>query len=99
MRPISVLARWIVDKRVVSLRWHGEYLLPMFQFQRTDMAVRRAVTDVLEEFDGTFEDWDLAAWFALPNDWLEGVAPIDLLDAAPAAVRQAARADRFIARG
>jgi len=98
-QPISMLARWIVERRVVSFGWRGEYLLPMFQFDRADMAVRRPVSAVLDEFDGTFDDWDLATWFALPNTWLGDDAPVDMLPRNPHAVLEAARADRFIARG
>jgi hypothetical protein len=98
-QPISMLARWIVDRRVVSFGWHGQYLVPMFQFDRADMTVRRHVSTILDEFEGTFDDWDLATWFALPNAWLGDDAPVDVLPLDPHAVLQAARADRFIARG
>ena len=98
-QPISMLARWIVERRVVSFAWHGAYLLPMFQFDRADMTVRHLVSAVLDEFDGTFDDWDLATWFALPNAWLGDDAPVEVLLLDPYAVLQAARADRFIARG
>jgi hypothetical protein len=98
-QPIAMLARWIVERSVVSFAWHGDYVLPMFQFDRSDMTVRPAVSAVLDEFDGTFDDWDLTTWFALPNSWLADVAPIDVLDGDAGGVLQAARADRFIARG
>ncbi|MFI5179557.1 MAG: hypothetical protein ACHQO8_13385 [Vicinamibacterales bacterium] len=98
-QPISMLARWIVERRVVNFGRQGEYLLPMFQFDQADMGVRRSVSAVLDEIDGTFDDWDLASWFALPNAWLGDAAPVDVLPRDPHAVLQAARADRFIARG
>jgi hypothetical protein len=98
-QPISMLARWIVERRVVSFGWQGDYLLPMFQFDRADMNVRPPVSAVLDEFDGTFDDWDLATWFALPNAWLGDNAPVDALEQDPLSLLQAARADRFIARG
>jgi len=98
-QPISMLARWIVERRVVSFGWQGEYLVPMFQFDRTDMGVRHSVSAVLDELDGTFDDWELASWFALPNTWLGDDTPVDVLRRDPHAVVQAARADRFIARG
>jgi hypothetical protein len=94
-----MLARWIVERRVVSFGWHGEYLVPMFQFDRADMTVRRPVSAILDELDGTFDDWDLATWFALPNTWLDDEAPVDVVLRDPHATLQAARADRFIARG
>jgi hypothetical protein len=98
-QPSSMLARWIVERRVVNFGWKGEYLLPMFQFDKADMTVRRHVSRVLDEFDGTFDDWDLATWFALPNTWLGDDAPVDALPLNPHGVLEAARADRFIARG
>jgi hypothetical protein len=98
-QPISMLARWIAERRVVSFGWQGEYLLPMFQFDPASMGVRRPVSAVLDEFDDTFEDWDLTSWFALPNNWLGDEAPVDILPRDPHVVLQAARADRFIARG
>jgi hypothetical protein len=98
-QPISMLARWIVERRVVSFGWQGEYLLPMFQFDQADMGVRRSVSAVLDEFEDTFDDWELASWFALPNGWLGDDAPVDMLLRDPQAVLQAARANRFVARG
>jgi len=98
-QPISMLARWIVERRVVSFEWHGETLLPMFQFDRADMSVHRDVAAILDELEGTFDDWELATWFALPNAWLKDRSPVDVLALDPNAVRHAARADRFIARG
>ena len=98
-QPISMLARWIVERRVVNFGWRGEYLVPMFQFDRADMGVRQQVSAVLDEFGRTFDDWELASWFALPNTWLGDDTPIDVIRRKPHAVIQAARADRFIARG
>lgn len=98
-QPISMVARWIVERRVVSFAWHGEYLVPMFQFEGGDMTVRRDVSVILDEFAGAFDDWELAAWFALPNAWLGDAAPLDVLALDLDAVLQTARADRFIARG
>jgi hypothetical protein len=71
----------------------------MFQFEGVYMTVRRSVSAVLAELKGAFDDWDLATWFAFPNDWLDAQAPLDVLAIDPQAVLQAARADRFIAQG
>jgi hypothetical protein len=98
-QPISMLARWIVERRVVSFGLRGEYLVPMFQFEGPSMAVRRSVSAVLAELKGVFDDWDLATWFALPNDWLGERSPVRALPIDPYAVLQAARADRFVAQG
>ena len=98
-QPISMLGRWIGEQRVVSFEWRGDLVLPLFQFDRADMGVRAPVSAALNELDGAFDDWELATWFALPNAWLDDRAPVDAIDDDPEAVRQAARADRFIARG
>ena len=98
-QPISVLARWIVTRQAVSLEWQGCTLLPVFQFDREDMSLRAGPREVAIELRGAFDDWDVASWFSQPNSWLSGVAPVDLIATDQAAVLQAARADRFIARG
>jgi len=98
-QPLSLLARWIVTRRVVSYTWQSETLVPLFQFERNDMTVRRDTSQVVDELAGAFDDWELASWFAQPNSWLQGAAPVELIDVDQPAVLQAARADRFIARG
>jgi hypothetical protein len=98
-QPISVLARWIVARNVVSFVWQSQTLLPLFQFDLSDMSLRGGATEVVEELSGAFDDWELATWFARPNSWLRYAAPVDMMDADQPAVLQAARADRYIARG
>jgi len=97
--PIALLARWIVTRRVVSFVWQSQTLIPLFQFDRGDMSLRPGATQVVDELADTFDDRELAAWFVQPNSWLQDAAPIDLIDVDRPAVLQAARADRFIARG
>jgi hypothetical protein len=89
-QPISVLARWIVDRTVINFDWHGQMLLPLFQFDRFDMSPRKVVCDVLQTLASTHSDWGVALWFARPNGGLGGDAPIDVIDDDPAAVIQAA---------
>ena len=98
-QPISLLARWIVQQSALSFEWGSERLFPVFQFDRSHFSVRSEVRAVLLELSGTFDDQELAAWFAAPNSWLGGAAPLDVLEADLAAVLDAARADRYIARG
>jgi hypothetical protein len=97
-QPISVLARWIVARKVVSFAWQSETLVPLFQFDLSDMSLRAAASDVITELAGAFDDLELAAWFTRPNCWLANAAPVDTIDADAPAVLQAARADRYIAR-
>jgi hypothetical protein len=98
-QPLSRLARWIVAREVVSFEGAGITWLPLFQFERVSMSVRPEVAAVIGELADVFEDRELAAWFTLPNDWLRGAVPADALAVCPSAVRDAARADRFIVRG
>jgi hypothetical protein len=98
-QPISRLARWIVTRQVVSFTWQSHTLLPMFQFDPADMALRAGPREVTLELAGAFDSWDLASWFAQPNAWLQGEAPVDVIARDQPSVLRAARADRFIAAG
>ncbi len=51
------------------------------------------------ELAGAFDAWDLCCWLAAPNSSLDDRAPLDVLESDPGAVLQAARVDRFVARG
>ncbi len=98
-QPLSRLARWIVARDVVSFEYCGTTWLPLFQFEAGSPSVLPAVTAVIRELVDIFDDWELATWFALPNTWLQGRTPVDAVAAHSSAVVEAARADRFIARG
>jgi hypothetical protein len=94
-QPVSTLARWIVAGEIVSLVWQSRLLLPLFQFKLPELSLRRGVSAVIAELNGVFDDQGLAIWFARPNSLLGGETPVDLIAREPAAVLQAARADRF----
>ena len=98
-QPLSMLARWIVERRVLSFCLNGDHVMPMFQFNRVDMRVHFGIWEILAEFDGVFDNRECATWFAVGNSWLASEAPMEVIVRDPQAVLQAARADRFIARG
>jgi hypothetical protein len=98
-QPISVLARWIVARRVVSFVWQSETWIPLFQFDLADMSLRQGALQVIRELVEAFDDWELATWFASPNPWLQDAAPLEIILDDPSAVLDAARADRFVAMG
>jgi hypothetical protein len=98
-QPLSMLARWIVGREVLSLTARGQTWLPLFQFDLATMAPREPVRAALRELVDAFDDWDATLWWATPNAWLHGTAPIDAVGADPDGVLQAARADRYLARG
>jgi hypothetical protein len=98
-QPISLLARWIVKREVLSFVWRSQTLMPLFQFERGHAAVRSSVRGLIEELSVAFDDLELVTWFAQPSSWLAGATPADILEHDLPAVRQAARADRFVAIG
>lgn len=98
-QPVSVLARWIVQREVVCFAWKSEHLLPMFQFELRSMSLLPHLQAILSELVPVFDEWELALWLAQPNSWLQGAAPMDLIGPDSSAVLGAARADRFIANG
>ncbi len=95
----SRVAHWIVDRSVVSLSWRAQIWLPLFQFESCDMSLRPGTERVVRELTPVFDDWDLAVWFTNPNGWLDDAMPLDVLAFDLAAVLDAARADRFVAKG
>ena len=98
-QPTSRVAHWIVDRSVVSLSWRTQIWLPLFQFESCDMSLRVDAERVVHELAPVFDDWDLAVWFANPNGWLDDARPLEVLAYDLAAVLDAARADRFVAKG
>lgn len=98
-QPVSLLARWIVSRQVVSFVWRSQTFLPLCQFDLSSMSLRPCVRQVMAELLLTFDDWELARWFTLPNARLGGAAPLEGISSDPHSVVQAARADRFIAMG
>jgi hypothetical protein len=98
-QPISLLARWLVNRDVISFNVNGQTLLPTFQFDWPTGTVRPGVLGALAELRDAFDDDEVAAWFAQPNSSLLGDSPVNLVDKNPAAVLEAARIDRFVAMG
>jgi hypothetical protein len=98
-QPISKLARWIVERRVVSVQWCSRTWLPLFQFDEGLTRLRPGLQATLHELADVFSEWELAQWFASANTALGGATPADRLASQPGEVWQAARTDRFIATG
>lgn len=94
----SGLARRIVAGDLFGFEWRQTFWIPMFQFT-DDLEVKPGLKAVLAELASEYDGRRLADWFVEPNAWLEERRPIDVLDAHPDEVLQAARADRFVATG
>jgi hypothetical protein len=97
-QPISMLARWIVNREVIHFEWQGVTLLPLFQFDRVDMVLNPIVIGVVRELRGSFDDWEIALWFVTPNANTNERTPIDAFESDPLAALTAARRDRFVRR-
>ncbi len=91
-QPLSTLAKWIVHRKIVSLRGHGAVVLPVFQF--VDSYPVDGLDGVLSEL-AHLDDLDLASWFIEPNAWFGGDSPAARLRHDPISVQAAARADRW----
>ena len=92
------LARGVVAGEVFGFEWRHTFWIPLFQFTE-DLTVKPGLKAVLAELASEYDGRRLAEWFVEPNGWLEARRPIDVLDASPDEVLQAARADRFVATG
>jgi hypothetical protein len=98
-QPLSLLARRLVNRSVLSISWFDQLLIPSFQFDQADMSVRTCCARVFRELHDVFDNWELVLWFATPSVWLGNTTPVERIDVDSDAVLQAARTDRFIARG
>jgi hypothetical protein len=98
-QPVAAIARWIVGREIVHLVRHSVIMLPMFQFDPVEFELRPGVRQTILELRDAFDDWDMCAWFATPNSWLDGEMPVERLMSDADSVVQAARADRFITLG
>ncbi len=96
---LGSLARRILARELICFEWHGELWLPLLQFDKSDMSLRPAIAQLAAELAGVFDAWELCCWLAAPNSSLDDRAPLDVLENDPGAVLQAARLDRFVARG
>jgi hypothetical protein len=98
-QPVSVIARWVKQRAILSVSWRGQTFIPLIQFNPDSMQPREDFVSVLRELADAFDDWELASWLAEPNAWLDGQTPARCLEADLGRVLHAARADRFIAKG
>lgn len=96
---LDSLARMVVSNEVFGFEWLSTLWIPMFQFELRDLSVKPGAQRVMAELGASFDGWARAAWFALPNSWLHGRRPVDLMDTELDEVLGVARIDRFIAEG
>jgi hypothetical protein len=93
------LARWILSHQAFSFAWNEDFWLPMFQFDPRDLSLTQGLRPVLAELGDVMDGWALAAWFAEPNDALQGHSPVSRWLTHWPDVFQAARLQRFVMKG
>lgn len=98
-QPISVLAKWIVGRAMITIDWRYDILIPMFQLDPRSLGLRPGCREIISELKDVMDDWEIGNWFAASNPWLGGLTPVDILASSWREAFQAARVARFIARG
>ena len=88
---ISLVARWIGDRRLVCLDDGAQRLLPMFQFDLAQARIHPAVESAVTHLRSTMDDAAIASWFAMANVQLGHQAPAQAIRQGSASVDQAAR--------
>lgn len=97
------LARRLVQREVFSFQWHDDFWLPMFQFDAHLLTPCGAIGRVLAALLGPGRErasrapdgWALAHWFVTPDEMLEGLTPLCLIDVRTDAVIAAAVRQRL----
>jgi hypothetical protein len=85
--------RWKAQGRIFSVTHEGADLFPAFQFDAQG-APHPVIKTLLSVFEGHRKGWEVAAWFVHPNSALPRAAkPVELLDAAPEQLIEAAKRD------
>ncbi len=87
--PHATPSRWLSSGRVFAIDTAAGRLFPSFQF--LDGRPRPVIGRVLAAMAGQLRGWELLLWFTASSGYLEGDRPIDLLDACPDEVVEAAR--------
>ena len=93
------LGRCIASGEVFGFERRGCTWIPMFQFEPLDLSTRSVLVPVVRAFGRVLDGWALALWFTRPNDLLNKLRPVDVLDSNRFGVLNAARADRLNVTG
>jgi hypothetical protein len=81
---------WRVDGRIFGVHSGRRLVYPLFQLK--EGRPREVVGEVLRHLRPKMTDWEIFAWFTVPDTWsCHGRRPMDVLDHEPEAVVEAAR--------
>jgi hypothetical protein len=98
-QPVSVLAKWIASRAMITIDWHDDILVPMFQIDPRSKGLRPGCREIVAELKDVMGDWEMARWFATSDPLLGGLAPVDMLAVSWREAFNAARVARFIVLG
>lgn len=94
------IARWIATREIIGFMWQAEPWVPMFQFDAGPrLQPRRALQPLFGLLVPLYDAWEMANWFARPNQWLSGHRPVDDCAGHLSSVLDVAHLEHFIATG
>ncbi len=94
------IAKGIAAREIIGFMWQSEPWVPMFQFETASRwAPRRALQPLFKLLVPLYDAWEMAHWFARPNQWLSGLTPVDQCKNHLEAVLDVAHLEHFIATG
>jgi hypothetical protein len=87
--PAATVTEWRREQRIFAFDHHGQDRYPAFQFEA---GLPKPIVGGLLHLVRPENGWRAMFWFAAANAWLDGAkSPVDLLNADPDAVEEAAR--------
>jgi len=90
--PSTQPNKWKRQRQIFAIHHHGVDYFPGYGLDpNTSYRPLKALSEVLEVFDGQKDGWGLAYWFLSANSFLGGQRPQDLLASRPDRVIAAAR--------
>lgn len=70
--------RWKKSRQIFSVVVGGRELFPTFQF--ANGRPKPVIAEVLSTLPSGMSNWQIAFWFVSSNSWLDGRAPVELLE-------------------
>lgn len=94
------IAKGIAAREIIGFMWQSEPWVPMFQFDtQSRLQPRPALQPLFRLLVPLYDAWEMANWFARPNQWLSGLKPVDACVSRLQAVLDVAHLEHFIATG
>lgn len=89
-QAISLVARWIIMRRIICLRCQGQLMLPIAQLDSAGLYPCVTVEQAIKRLPSHWDELAIATWFVTPTPVLKGRWPISCLAVEPVAVLSAA---------